>query len=198
LRAFLLALLVILSLAGTGCNESITMEPISKDQIRHAELYGLVPDYDRDKYFGGSWKNVRDRCDVREILIERASGHEAVDTDRDRCKDDGSFVDVFTGQIVTGKQAQVDHVYPVHKFWLAQGWLRSQSEREEFYQDQSNLVLTSLNQEKGDKGPDEWQPPFGKCEYARKYQFTVVKYSQPVTSSEDVALREMLETCPKG
>lgn len=202
MRALCTAVLLALVVGLAGCNQSEQSEPVSRDEINQAQLSSGALKYDRDKYFGGRWKIVHGRCDVREVLIARASGPDAVDTDRDGCKDDGTFVDPYTGNIITGVQSEVDHVYPVKRFWDASGWLRTQAEREDFYQDQANLMVVTAgeNQAKSDLGPDKWRPPArsGWCEFARKYQYTTTKYLQPVTPGEDVALREMLATCPRG
>lgn len=200
-RSLVLVLLASIALV-SGCGPGSSGAPSAPPVLTSVVPVEQPPDYDRERYFGGRWKIVHGRCDVREVLIERASGPAAVDTDRDGCKDDGTFVDPYTGNTITGVQSEVDHVYPVKKFWDADGWLRTQAEREDFYQDQANLMLVTAaeNQAKSNFGPDKWRPPAQSswCEFARKYKFTTTKYLQPVTPSEEVALREMLATCLRG
>lgn len=193
----LLAVILAVSLWLVGCGSAEQSSPRQGELPAGTSQY--PPKYDRVKYFGGTWKIVRGTCDVREILLERAAGARAVDTDHDGCKDDGPFTDVYTGSLIRPDQADVDHVFPVRKFWDAHGWLRTQEEREAFYQDQNNLIAVSRaeNERKSDLGPDRWRPPLksGWCQFARVYRYAAIKYLLPVSPSEEVALLDMQAAC---
>jgi hypothetical protein len=164
-------------------------------------IINTPPPYNRAKDFGTGWMKVRGNCDTREIVLERDSGLAAVDTDGDGCRDDGPILDPYTGNTITAKQAQIDHVFSEGNAWYAGAWRWSATQRRIFSQDQSNLraVTGTINESKGDLGPDAWRPPSrsGWCTYQMIYRATAVRWKLTVTPAQDTALANMTKTCPR-
>lgn len=73
----------------------------------------------------------------------------------------------------------------------------SSDRRRDFANDPRNLVPTTLNSSKSDRGPEEWQPPTpqGRCLYAAKFTETVRHYELVVTQHEASSLGTMLAEC---
>lgn len=196
-------------LAASGCAQpAIPSTAGSVVPAPRASLFTSPPAYDRDGDFGAGWDIVRGQCDTREVKIEDQSGPAAVDRDGDGCRDDAAIIDPYCGVIIyphcpgrpiSGKDIQLDHVFSEHAAWLAGAWHWTPQERRAFSQDQANLIATfgPENASKGDRGPDEWRPPNRAewCQYAKVYRLTATRYLFPITSSQDVALRDMESTC---
>lgn len=193
-------LLVVLALAGCG--------PASGAVLNSKSVAGTtgVPRYDRAAF--GGWAKVRGLCDTREIVVERDSADQAVDTDHDGCADDGMLVDVYTGHLILAKDAQVDHVYPLAEAWREGAYQWSPAQRRLFANDQSNLraVLGRVNQDKSDLTPAEmlapttpprWRPPTpaGRCAFATIYRATAQRWGLPIPPADDAALREFQSSC---
>jgi hypothetical protein len=166
-----------------------------------------VPRYERAAF--GDWATVHGRCNTREVVLERDSGPRAVDTDNDLCDDDGTVLDVYTGQLVPAKDTQIDHVYPVAEAWREGAYRWTFTQRHAFYNDQRNLVavLGSVNEAKGDLTPSEmlqpatpphWKPPTpaGQCAFATIYRSTAEHWHLPIPAADDTALRTMATSCP--
>jgi hypothetical protein len=77
------------------------------------------------------------------------------------------------------------HVVPLRWAWEqgAHDW--SEQKREQFANDPRNLwsVELSLNRSKGVKGPNEWLPPAGRCQYISRFLPVVKIYGLDATSS---------------
>lgn len=58
-------------------------------------------------------------------------------------------------------------------------------------------VTGTVNENKSDSSPDEWQPPLSSfhCTYAESWVVVKKFYNLTVTSAEKSALAEMLDTC---
>ncbi len=69
-----------------------------------------------------------------------------------------------------------------------------------FMADQNHLIAveSSTNRSKSDRGPEEWRPPNENywCEYAQNWTSIKNTWGLTVTSFEQSALNEMLDTCP--
>lgn len=116
-----------------------------------------VPPYRRE-YFGIGWDRVRGNCDTREVILERAAGPAAVDTDGDGCKDDAPVLDPYTNRLVDAPHADADHVVALADAWYSGAWQWTPAQRHAFAQDQANLraVGASINRSKGDLTPATW------------------------------------------
>lgn len=162
-------------------------------------IVSTIPDY-RPEYFPGYWKNIRGSCDTREIVLEKA-GDPPVDTDKDGCKDDGSFVDIYTGKRIANRQAQIDHVFSKEQAWFAGLYKVSYSERVRFFNDQENLlpVTGHENESKGGKGPSQWLPPThdGQCELVRVYQATADRWHLTITPVDAAAIQRVRASCSR-
>lgn len=155
-----------------------------------------IPAYD-PKYFGTSWPRIHGNCDLREVILERDS-ITPVDVDQDGCRDDGQVIDPYTGELVSAKDTQIDHVLSKQDAWYAGAWAWSPAQRRIFFTDQANLraVLGSLNESKGDRGPDQWRPSrVGWCAYSSIYSATAARWQLTVSPAKRAALTEMLATC---
>ncbi|WP_018155892.1 GmrSD restriction endonuclease domain-containing protein [Demetria terragena] len=88
---------------------------------------------------------------------------------------------------------------PLANAWRSGADSWSTDERETYANDPLVLVSSddSLNQAKGDDGPEDWQPPLEEshCNYAVRWTLTKDKYELNVTSTEKTALTSMLKTC---
>lgn len=156
-----------------------------------------IPPY-RASYFPSAWAKVHGLCDTREVEFEKASSH-PIDTDGDGCNDDGSFVDVYTGNIITAKQSQIDHVFSKKQAWYAGLYKLTQAQRAQFFNDQLNLlpVTSSVNESKGDRGPSQWSPPnkSGDCRYAQIYRDTAKRWNLVILPSDEAALQRLSVGC---
>jgi hypothetical protein len=202
-----LAVAAVLSLAGCAGTPAapIVVPPVSAATTSDALPFARssivdpsIPAY-KPTYFPATWAIVRGKCDTREVLLEKV-GSPPVDSDGDGCSDDGSFIDVYTGNRITPKQAQIDHVFSKEQAWYAGLYKLTQDERKKFYNDQLNLlpVTGSVNESKGDKGPASWSPisKSGVCTYARVYSATAVRWNLTVTAPDAAALQRDLSGCP--
>ena len=165
-----------------------------------------IPRYDRPSF--GDWARVRGNCDTREVILERDSAERAADTDHDGCGDDGMLVDVYTGNLIRTRDAQIDHVLPLRVAWDAGAWNWPTAKRRLFYNDQSNLraVLGRENERKSDLTPAQmmapvtppaWRPstPAGMCALATIWRATAHRWDLPIPPPDDAALRDMATRC---
>lgn len=93
----------------------------------------------------------------------------------------GRWVCPYTGTETTLVAAlQGDHVVPLEWAWIhgADQW--TAEKRKQFANDQENIliVLSTVNGEKGERGPDQWLPPnvSFRPAYVEKFAHIVEKY----------------------
>ena len=157
--------------------------------------------YSRDQ-FGTAWKDVdHNGCDTRDDILTR-------DLDkvkkRDKCTVvSGDLDDPYTGTSITFAKAQaakvqIDHVFPLGLAWQmgADHWTKDK--RTQLANDRDNLLAVSgrPNEQKGDKGPSEWQPPKAfQCTYAELFIGIADDYGLSVTKADHSELGDMLDTC---
>lgn len=138
-------------------------------------------------------------CTTRQVVIATFSGPNAVDTDNDGCKDDGWWLDPYTGARLTAATAQIDHVYSKEEAWRRGAWRWTPDQRAVFFNYQPNLlpVASAANEAKGSKGPDAWRPRRREawCQYATIYRVTAAHFQLDVSPSENAALDEMTAAC---
>ncbi|MEV7548431.1 HNH endonuclease family protein [Amycolatopsis sp. NPDC089917] len=159
---------------------------------------GVLDGYDRDKF--PHWKTVSGRCNVREEVLKRAG--ENVEVDADCAPTSGSWHSPYDGE--TWRKASdvdVDHVVPLAHAWVSGAKSWDQARREQFANDltrpQLLVVTDNVNQEKGDKAPDEWKPPLVSfwCAYATAWIVVKAGYGLSITVPERTALAGMLDRC---
>jgi uncharacterized protein DUF1524 len=170
-----------------------------------AKLKEAEPDsmagYSRDE-FGTAWKDVdHNGCDTRDDILSR----DLVDVKkRDKCTVvSGSLDDPYTGTNITFAKAQaakvqIDHIFPLGLAWKmgADHW--TEEKRTQLANDRDNLLAVSgrPNEQKGDKGPSEWQPPKAfLCTYAELFIGIADEYGLAVTAADHSELGDMLDTC---
>lgn len=159
---------------------------------------GSMDGYDRDLF--PHWSSVEGSCNTREMVLKRDGSDVEVGSD---CQPtSGSWQSPYDGDTWTAPaDVDIDHLVPLAAAWRsgASGW--TTAERETFANDLSSpqlwAVTDNVNQEKGDKTPESWQPPLEShhCEYARAYTHVKFTYELTVNTEEHAALSDMLSTC---
>lgn len=137
--------------------------------------------YARSK-FGHGWADEDSDCQNSrmEALISLSTNKVRFATDRECRVVAGRWISPFTGDVIhDASKIDVDHVVPMKWAWEhgADAW--TQEKRETFANDLRNLwpVEASLNRSKGARGPDEWLPPSGKCQYVSRFFQNLKRYS---------------------
>ncbi len=136
--------------------------------------------YARSK-FGHGWADEDGDCQNSrmEALISLSTNKVRFATS-DKCRVvSGRWISPFTGNVIhDASKIDVDHVVPLKWAWEhgADKW--TQEKRETFANHLRNLwpVEASLNRSKGAKGPDEWLPPAGKCQYVLRFLQNVKRH----------------------
>ncbi|WP_349343545.1 HNH endonuclease family protein [Marinobacter sp. MMG032] len=129
--------------------------------------------YDRSA-FGHGWDDADGDCqDSRAEALIAQSTTKVRFADKSRCRVvSGRWVSPFTGKVIqNASDIDIDHVVPLKWAWDhgASSW--PQGKREAFANDPVNLwsVELSLNSQKGARGPEEWLPPTGRCQYISRF-----------------------------
>jgi len=125
-------------------------------------------------HFGHGWADTDSDCrnSRMEALIEQSTSPVRF-ASRKQCRVvSGRWISPFTGNVIhDASQVDVDHVVPLKWAWERGADQWPQAKRERFANDPVNLwsVEASLNRQKGAKGPDEWMPPYGQCQYTSRF-----------------------------
>lgn len=107
----------------------------------------------------------------------------------------GSWQDAYSGRLYSGVRAsrmEIDHVIPVCWAWRhgAAAWDRQR--KRQFYNDVRFLkvVEQGLNDQKSDKGPDEFLPlgRDGACRYVILFQKGIREYDLALHPAENAAI----------
>lgn len=139
-------------------------------------------------------------CDARRDALARQKvpGTE-VTAGRHHCVLTATILDPYTGQTVSSKGADADHVVALGDAWQTGAQQLAQAEREALAQDPDNLVATTaaVNRAKGDKDAAEWLPPAKgyRCAYVARQIVVKTRYKLWVTAGERDAMRAVLEHC---
>ncbi len=163
---------------------------ISHNQIQSPGSY-------RRSEFGEGWSDSDNDCqDSRaEVLIQTST----VTPRLSGCRvASGRWISPFTGQVIlNAKDADIDHTVPLHWAWRHGAAQWSAAERERFANDPINLqpVEAELNRAKGAKGPDQWLPPSGQCQYVSRFKRIVLTYRLILTTSEQTWIDGFLQKC---
>ena len=179
------------SSAGTSAGAGLAAVVVAPD--------GPLTGYDRLADFG-AWTPTTPGCDTRDSVLARDL---TATTVRHGCDvTAGTLHSSYSGATLTGpsRTVQIDHRVPLALAWRtgAARWTRAQ--RVAFANDPAQLVAVegSLNESKGDSGPESWEPPAGRCGYARAFVDVLVKYHLTATPARRTALDRMIATCPAG
>ncbi|WP_260312648.1 HNH endonuclease family protein [Marinobacter sp. 3-2] len=134
--------------------------------------------YDRSA-FGHGWDDADGDCqDSRAEALIVQSTTQVRFADERRCRVvTGRWISPFTSKIIqNSSEIDIDHVVPLKWAWEHGANTWSREKREKFVNDPVNLwsVELSLNRQKGARGPEEWLPPSGRCQYVSRF-FRIVK-----------------------
>jgi len=166
---------------------SATPEEI-KAQVYSRAHYGNGWAYD-----DGDCQNTR-----HELLVERSTAPVRF-KDESKCTVVfGRWISPFTNQVIQdAPQLDADHLVPLSWSWQRGASEWSVEKREAFAKDPSNVLIveSSLNRSKSDKGPDEWLPPEGRCDYTARFTRVVLKYRLQPKPDESARIKEILEQC---
>lgn len=161
-----------------------------------------APGYDRD-LFGPAWADVdHNGCNQREDTIMRDTGASRT-TRKGVCRADMTghpYRDPYTGITLTAPaDIQIDHVVALADAWRSGAAAWTPEQRKAYANDLAVLlaVQAKANEDKSDKGPDQWLPPdpADRCVYARQYVAIKIKYKLTVTTSARKALDTLAATC---
>lgn len=150
--------------------------------------------------FGHGWDDRDGDCqDSRAEALITTSTTQVRFADERRCRVvTGRWISPFTGNVLQNAgDVDIDHVVPLAWAWErgASDWSRDR--RETFANDPVNLmpVEASLNRSKGARGPDQWVPPAGRCQYVARFLRIVKVYRLEPSSREMNNLRRQVEQC---
>ncbi|WP_228289076.1 HNH endonuclease family protein [Marinobacter salinisoli] len=154
-------------------------------------------DYQRKK-FGHGWDDSDGDCQNSRAEALIASSTTSVRfSDPRRCRvTSGRWISPFTGKVIqNAAEIDIDHVVPLKWAWKygAKSW--SDNKRESFANDMNNLwsVELSLNRQKGAKGPEEWLPPAGQCQYVSRFVRLIKTYDLQPPSDKLTTYRNLLK-----
>ncbi|KAL1956893.1 hypothetical protein VTO42DRAFT_6741 [Malbranchea cinnamomea] len=154
--------------------------------------------YSRDLF--PHWHTVEGNCNTREMVLNRDGTNLEIGSN---CYPvSGRWVSPYDGQTWTqASDVDIDHVVPLSNAWKSGAADWTTARREAFANDLDNpqliAVTDEVNQQKGDKGPEDWRPPLASyhCTYAQMWIKVKSVYDLTITSDEKAALEEMLDTC---
>ena len=190
---------------------SVLERPVSDEEIAIAidaldsatvldDLGAPVP-YRRDDYADG-WGDADGDCfsDRHEILLERSEAP----TELDDCQvATGQWTDPYDGEVYTdARTITIDHFVPLSAAHRAGAWAWDSDTKAAFAADivyrQSHVPAgQATNEEKGDKEPDQWRPEIAAswCAYAIDWVSVKTRWQLDFSTTEVIAIRDMLDTC---
>jgi hypothetical protein len=164
------------------------------EQIQKGQ--GKSPSYERSA-FGHGWDDADEDCqDSRAEALIAQSTTKVRFADERRCRVvSGRWISPFTGKVIqNSSEIDIDHVVPLKWAWDhgASSW--PQEKREKFANDPVNLwsVELSLNRQKGARGPENWLPPSGRCQYISRFVRIVKMYQLTPSDTQINEYREKL------
>jgi hypothetical protein len=137
-------------------------------------------------------------CDARDAALIRDGREERVEAYCDVAS--GSWFDPYGGQTYADPEdIDIDHIVPLANAWRSGASSWSTTKKESFANVPRDLLSVddSLNQSKGDKGPEAWKPPRKAywCVYAKRWIGIKHYWDLSVTGAERTALKQMLGRC---
>lgn len=169
---------------------------------------GSMDGYDRDAQFphwldadAWGWEDELPygNCDVRAAALFRDGKN--VEVNENCTVIAGEWIDPYSGKVITDPASvQIDHLVPLANAYRsgASGWTVEQGR---IFANAVDVVVisdSSLNQSKGDQGPESWRPPNegAWCAYALHWVQIKSDYGLSLNSQEEHdALTEMIATC---
>ncbi|MCT2592971.1 HNH endonuclease family protein [Streptomyces sp. N2-109] len=159
---------------------------------------GTMDGYSRDRF--PHWSVQEGACNTREAVLKRDG--EKVRTDGSCRSVSGSWRSPFDGEVWReAADVDIDHMVPLAEAWRSGAREWEDDRREDFANDMDRpqlfAVTDNVNQSKGDRPPDEWQPPLKSywCTYAENWVTVKDHYELSVTAPEKKTLGSMLERC---
>lgn len=159
---------------------------------------GSQTGYSRDKF--PHWIDQGNSCNTREVVLKRDGTN--VVTGSDCAATSGSWFSPYDGETWTAtSDVDIDHVVPLADAWRtgASSWTTAQ--RQAYANDLTDpqliAVTDNVNQQKGDKSPDQWKPPLTSywCTYAKMWVAVKYKFKLTINTAEKSALTDMLGRC---
>lgn len=152
-------------------------------------LAGAAAPYDRADF--PHWIDADgDGCDARcEVLAE------------ERSPGGSGWSCPYTGEIVTEPSGvHVDHVIPLKVAWEAGGWrwpVAIRTAYANWLADEAHLVAVtaSANLSKGARGPSEWMPEEGRCEYVEWWSRIAAGWGLRLDEADREAIEEVRDGC---
>lgn len=168
----------------------------SPDRSAEPVRQSASSEYERSK-FGHGWDDADGDCQNSraEALIAQSSTPVRFADER-RCRVvTGRWISPFTGNVIqNASDIDIDHVVPLKWAWDhgASSWTRAK--REKFANDPVNLwsVELSLNRQKGAKGPEDWLPPSGRCQYVSRFVRVAKMYDLEPSARQSNRYQELL------
>ncbi len=159
--------------------------------------------FNPNDYFAGSWPDSDGDCqsDREEVLIDRSIVDVGLDIDGCRVIV-GRWIDPFTSQFLTdAAEIRVIRTVPLEiaDQTGAADWTSAQQRAfavDAAFEASLRVVAVNTADERGDRGPDEWQPePALQCAYAVDWVSVKTRWNLAYTAQELEALQNMLTTC---
>ncbi|WP_420098829.1 HNH endonuclease family protein [Corynebacterium sp.] len=162
--------------------------------------------YSRDQFGGWSrqWWTDDDehatgptgaQCSTRHIVLLDSFDGRSPTTGATCPSARGRITDVYTGEMISPDDVEIDHVVPLSAAWDHGAWDWPRQERVAFANDRElNLLAVAgpVNQDKSDGSLGEWLPPTAKagslseagCAYAARYLAVSVRYALTVSAGD--------------
>lgn len=175
--------------------------------LKQLEIKGRAPKtgYDRKEFYS-NWPII-EGCSLRQRIIRRELGDNAILADDNCTVISGEFNEPYTGSHMVFYQKsdfttglQIDHVVALSDAWQKGAQQLSPEERYELATDPLNLLAvdSKTNQGKSDGDAATWLPPNKafRCQYVARQVSVKHKYRLWVTQAEYDTIMRILETCP--
>lgn len=154
--------------------------------------------YSRKKF--PHWSSVDAQCTTREYVLKRDG--ENVRTGADCYPTAGRWFSVYDEKWVSNpSDATIDHFIPLANAWRSGAHAWDNTKRGKFANDLNSpqLVVATgrSNQDKGDRGPEDWKPANTGywCTYAKSWVHVKHVWGLSITSAEKTAINSMLGRC---
>ncbi|ELR02490.1 hypothetical protein VC83_07875 [Pseudogymnoascus destructans] len=146
------------------------------------------------------WITISGTCNTRETVLKRDGT--GVVTDSACASTSGTWLSPYDGATWTAaSDVDIDHLVPLSNAWKSGAASWTTPQRQGFANDLVNpqllAVTDTVNQAKGDKGPEDWKPSLTSyhCIYAKMWVKVKSVYDLTITTAEKAALTTMLATC---
>lgn len=199
----LLTALAAITLTATPTAE--TEPPAALDVLENITIAEDHPmdGYDRETQFAPSgWTDTTGNgCTTREDILARDLDQNTIVTD-DCTVEYGQITDAYSGTTIEhnngSSQVDIEHVVAVGQAWRNGAHAWDNDTRQQFYQDQENLIAVSAseNQAKGSKDASEYLPEdqSSYCQFAASTVYIKDKYDLNMNPAEHQTLEGILTT----